>query len=184
MGVARALAFLHHGCVPNVIHRDVTSSNILLDSQYEPHLADCGLAELVDSPERYEMDLTVTVRVSGTPGYVPPEYGQTWKATDRGDVFSFGVVLLELVTGKKPIGEYFHESYGGNLVGWVRTLIREKRGYKCLDPKLVNPGNESEMLEFLRIGYLCTAEVPVKRPTMQQVVGLLKDIHVDIVTVM
>lgn len=185
VGVARALAFLHHGCVPNVVHRDVTSSNILLDSQYEPHLADCGLAELVGSGKRYEMDLTVTEPVlGGTPGYVPPEYGQTWKATARGDVYSFGVVLLELVTGKSPTGQYFHDSYGGNLVGWVRTLIREKRGYKCLDPKLLSSGVESEMLECLRIGYLCTAELPSKRPTMQQVVGLLKDVHVDIVTCM
>lgn len=184
VGVARALAFLHHGCVPNVIHRDVTSSNILLDSQYEPHLADCGLVELVASGKRFEMDLTVTDLMGGTPGYVPPEYGQTWKATARGDVYSFGVVLLELVTGQRPNGQYFHESYGGNLVGWVRSLVRDRRGYKCLDPKLLSSGVESEMLECLRIGFLCTAELPAKRPTMQQVVGLLKDIHVDIVTCM
>ncbi|KAG0578608.1 hypothetical protein KC19_4G036500 [Ceratodon purpureus] len=175
VGVARALAFLHHGCSPTVNHRDVTSSNIMLDSQYEPHLAGCGLAGLVEFGTRHQTSL-----MGGSFGYVPPEYGQTRNATPRGDVYSFGVVLLELVTGKRPTGHYFHDSYGGDLVGWVRSLIKEKRGYKCLDPKLLATGVESEMLETLRIGYLCTAEVPTKRPTMQQVVGLLKDIHVEI----
>lgn len=178
VGVARALAFLHHGCSPNVIHRDVTSSNIMLDGQYEPHLAGCGLAGLVESGK--QLSMLTPVMGGMTLGYIPPEYGQTWNATPRGDVYSFGVVLLELVTGKRPTGQYFHDSYGGNLVGWVRALIREKRGYKCLDPKLLQSGVESEMLETLRIGYLCTAELPTKRPTMQQVVGLLKDIHVEV----
>lgn len=154
------------------MHRDVTSSNILLDASHEPHLADCGLAALIVSDKRSE-----TPAIGGALGYVPPEYGHMWKASTRGDVYSFGVVLLELVTGRRPTGHYFHDSYGGNLVGWVRALIREKRGYKCLDPKLANSGVESEMLETLRIGYLCTAELPSKRPTMQQIVGLLKDIQ-------
>jgi serine/threonine protein kinase len=154
------------------VHRDVASSNILLDSTYEPHLADCGLVGLIISDKRPEAPT-----IGGALGYVPPEYGQMWTATTRGDVYSFGVVLLELVTGKRPTGHYFHDSYGGNLVGWVRALIREKRGYKCLDPKLASSGVESEMLETLRIGYLCTAELPSKRPTMQQIVGLLKDIQ-------
>lgn len=155
------------------MHRDVTSSNILLDSSYEPHLADCGLAALISSDKRAED----TPAIGGALGYVPPEYGHMWKASTKGDVYSFGVVLLELVTTKRPTGQFFHESYGGSLVGWVRALIREKRGYKCLDPKLASMGAESEMLEMLRIGYLCTAELPSKRPTMQQIVGLLKDIQ-------
>jgi serine/threonine protein kinase len=171
LGTARALAFLHHGCCPHLVHRDVNSSNILLDSRYEPHLGDCGLASLIDDKH------SDCPTIGGALGYVPPEYGQMWKATTRGDVYSFGVVLLELVTGKRPTGHYFHDSYGGNLVGWVRALIREKKGYKCLDPKLLSTGAESEMLETLRIGYLCTAELPSKRPTMQQIVGLLKDIQ-------
>jgi serine/threonine protein kinase len=108
---------------------------------------------------------------------VPPEYGQMWKATTRGDVYSFGVVLLELVTGRRPTGQYFHDSCGGHLVGWVRALIRENVGIKCLDPKLLTTKVEHEMLECLRIGYLCTAEHPSKRPTMQQVIGLLKDVR-------
>ncbi|CAM6109723.1 unnamed protein product [Calypogeia fissa] len=168
LGTARALAFLHHGCSPHVIHRDVKTSNILLDETFEAHLVDSGLAGIAR--------VNGTPIIGGTLGYVPPEYGQTWQATTRGDVYSFGVVLLELVTGRRPTGHYFHESYGGNLVGWVRSTIKQdKRGQKALDPKLVSRGHVPEMLEVLRIGYLCTAETPAKRPTMQQVVGLLKD---------
>ncbi len=173
LGVARALAFLHHGCSPHIVHCDVTASNVLLDSELKAHLADCGVAGLVlDSGRR-----SVTPIIGGTVGYVPPEYGQMWKATTRGDVYSFGVVLLELVTGRRPTGKYFHDSCGGHLVGWVRALIRENVGYKCLDPKLLTTKVEHEMLECLRIGYLCTAEHPSKRPTMQQVIGLLKDVR-------
>ncbi|CAK9229105.1 unnamed protein product [Sphagnum troendelagicum] len=173
LGVARALAFLHHGCSPHIVHCDVTASNVLLDSELKAHLADCGVAGLVlDSGRR-----SVTPIIGGTVGYVPPEYGQTWKATTRGDVYSFGVVLLELVTGRRPTGQYFHDSCGGHLVGWVRALIRENVGYKCLDPKLLTTKVEHEMLECLQIGYLCTAEHPSKRPTMQQVIGLLKDVR-------
>lgn len=168
LGIARGLAFLHHGCSPHVIHRDVKTSNILLDESFEAHLVDSGLAGIAR--------VNGTPIIGGTLGYVPPEYGQTWQATTRGDVYSFGVVLLELVTGRKPTGHYFHDSCGGNLVGWVRTMIRQdKRGQKALDPKLVSRGHVPEMLEVLRIGYLCTADTPAKRPTMQQVVGLLKD---------
>lgn len=170
LGIARALAFLHHGCSPHIIHRDVKSSNIVLDDSFEPHLVDSGLAGIAR--------VNGTPIIGGTLGYVPPEYGQTWQATTRGDVYSFGVVLLELVTGRKPTGQYFHDSYGGNLVGWVRSMIKQdKRGQKALDPKLVSRGHVPEMLEVLRIGYLCTADTPAKRPTMQQVVGLLKDLQ-------
>ncbi|BBN03281.1 hypothetical protein MPTK1_2g22270 [Marchantia polymorpha subsp. ruderalis] len=167
LGVARGLAFLHHGNSPHVVHRDVKASNILLDESFEARLVDAGLAG-VGKPSGTPVN-------GGTMGYVPPEYGQTWQATTRGDVYSFGVVLLELVTGRMPTGHYFHDSYGGNLVGWVRMLIKDKRELKALDPKLVSRGDVAQIQEVLRIGYLCTAEAPSKRPTMQQVVGLLKD---------
>ncbi|KAG6542762.1 hypothetical protein Mapa_015839 [Marchantia paleacea] len=167
LGVARGLAFLHHGYSPHVVHRDVKASNILLDESFEARLVDAGLAG-IGKPSGTPVN-------GGTMGYVPPEYGQTWQATTRGDVYSFGVVLLELVTGRMPTGHYFHDSYGGNLVGWVRLLIKDKRELKALDPKLVSQGDVTQIQEVLRIGYLCTAEAPAKRPTMQQVVGLLKD---------
>ncbi|KAJ7518807.1 hypothetical protein O6H91_20G009100 [Diphasiastrum complanatum] len=168
LGTARALAFIHHGCNPPIVHGDVKSSNILLDSEYEPHLADCGLAALMpaDGP-----------LVGGSSGYAAPEYEQSGETTTKGDVYSFGVLLLELVTGKKAAGDSYQDgTHSGTLVSWVRALIREKRGKKALDPKLVDRSPISEMLETIRIAYLCTADLPSKRPTMQQVVGLLKDI--------
>ncbi|KAL3698429.1 hypothetical protein R1sor_012505 [Riccia sorocarpa] len=166
LGAARALALLHHGCSPPIIHRDVKSSNILLDDDFEAHLVDCGLAG-VAKPN--------TPVMGGTVGYVPPEYGQSWQATPRGDVYSFGVVLMELVTGRKPTGIYFRDSYGGNLVGWVRLMDKEKKSNKLLDRRVATKVDEDHMLEVLRIARLCTAESPTKRPTMQQVVGLLRD---------
>ncbi|KAL2644857.1 hypothetical protein R1flu_012444 [Riccia fluitans] len=166
LGAARALALLHHGCSPPIIHRDVKSSNILLDESFEAHLVNCGLAGIA-KPN--------TPVMGGTVGYVPPEYGQSWQATPRGDVYSFGVVLLELVTGRKPTGLYFRDSYGGNLVGWVRIMVKDKKSQKALDRKIARKEYENQMLEVLRIGCLCTAETPAKRPTMQQVVGLLRD---------
>jgi len=184
LGTARALAFLHHGCYPHVLHHNVKASKILLDSDYEAHLADCGMATLMNSSgKRFKNTLTTAISGGSSNNnlgyYMPPEYGQLWKSTTRAtDVYSFGVVLLELVTGKSPMRHKFSDSYGGgNLVGWVRTLVRDKKGYKCLDSKIVSSLVEGEMLEMLRIAYLCTAELPAKRPTMQQVVGLLKDIQ-------
>ncbi|KAH7442427.1 hypothetical protein KP509_03G088000 [Ceratopteris richardii] len=186
LGLARALAFLHHGQSVKIVHRDVKASNVMLDEELEPHLANTGLAGLLagsDDP----------LFASGSPGYAPPEYGQTGgKVSTMGDVFSYGVILLELVTGKKPIGdsyededgidmgpEYFGRPAINDLVGWIRMLMHEKRSssiLRALDVRACEDTiSQGQMLEVLRIGYLCTAELPSKRPTIQQVVGLLKD---------
>ncbi|KAJ7518168.1 hypothetical protein O6H91_21G057700 [Diphasiastrum complanatum] len=171
LGTARALAFLHHGCCPHVVHLAVKSNNVLLGAEYEPHLADTGLSWLVAASSEIPT-------MGKDLGYAPPEYIHMKEATTKSDVYSFGVVLMELVTGKRPAGDYFEEgSHRGSLVPWVRCLVRDKHGIKALDPKLVNKGPVTEMLETLRIAYLCTAESPLKRPTMQQIVGLLKDLR-------
>ncbi|KAJ7282150.1 hypothetical protein O6H91_Y358900 [Diphasiastrum complanatum] len=171
VGTARALAFLHHGCSPHIVHQDVTASNILLDAEYEPHLADTGLADLLTAKNE-------NPPIQSFSGYTPPEYLHTKEPSTKGDVYSFGVLLLEIVTGKRPTGDYLEEgNYSGNLVSWVRALLKEKKGIKALDPKLLNRGPVVQILETLRIGYLCTADAPGKRPTMQQVVGLLKDLQ-------
>lgn len=172
LGIARALAFLHHGLFPQVVHRDVKASNVMLDAEFEPHLANTGLVGLLAASDE-------GLFAGSTPGYAPPEYRQQGsKVNAKGDVYSYGVVLLELVTGKRPVGDFYHEGYTGNLVGWIRTLMRDKRTHRALDPRISSErGPISEMLEALRIGYLCTAELPAKRPTMHQIVGLLKDIE-------
>uniref|UniRef100_A0A7C8ZWG0 Receptor protein serine/threonine kinase n=1 Tax=Opuntia streptacantha TaxID=393608 RepID=A0A7C8ZWG0_OPUST len=115
VGAARGIAYLHHDCVPHIIHRDIKSSNILLDENMEARVSDFGLATLMEPDKTH-----VSTLVAGTFGYLPPEYFDTGKATVKGDVYSFGVVLLELLTGKKPMDEAFLEE-GTKLVTWVRV---------------------------------------------------------------
>ncbi|MFS7981849.1 putative protein kinase RLK-Pelle-LRR-VII-2 family [Helianthus anomalus] len=169
LGTARALAFLHHGCSPPIVHRDVKASSVYLDYNLEPRLSDFGLSKIFGNG--VSDDLT-----NGSAGYVMPD----GVVTPKSDVYGFGVVLLELITGKKPIGDEYPNDENQkvqDLVSWVRGLVRVNRGSQAIDPKIRATGDEGEMVEGLKIGYLCTADDPLKRPSMQQVVGLLKDIE-------
>ncbi|QCE14031.1 protein brassinosteroid insensitive 1 [Vigna unguiculata] len=168
LGTARALAFLHHGCSPPIIHRDVKASSVYLDYNLEPRLSDFGLAKILDE----ESALC-------SPGYVPPEFSQQefCTSTPKSDVYCFGVVLFELLSGKKPVADDYGDVKEATLVSWVRGLVRENKGSRAIDPKIRCTGAEEQMEEALKIGYLCTADLPSKRPSMQQVVGLLKDIE-------
>ncbi|GMP58710.1 hypothetical protein CsSME_00022287 [Camellia sinensis var. sinensis] len=114
-GAARGIAYLHEDCHPRIIHRDIKSSNILLDNNFEARVSDFGLAKLA-----LDADTHVTTRVMGTFGYMAPEYASSGKLTDKSDVFSFGVVLLELITGRKPVDS--SQPLGEeSLVEWDRT---------------------------------------------------------------
>ncbi|XP_051130960.1 probable LRR receptor-like serine/threonine-protein kinase At2g24230 [Andrographis paniculata] len=175
LGTARALAFLHHGCSPPIIHRDVKASSVYLDSNLEPRLSDFGLAKIFGNGLDDEF-------ARGSPGYVAPEFlrpesGSPPTPTPKSDVYAFGVILLELVTGKKPMGDSYPDDKDGCLVSWVRVLVRRNRTMEGIDPKIRGTGPEGQMAEALKIGYLCSAEAPAKRPSMQQVVGLLKDLE-------
>lgn len=175
LGTARALAFLHHGCSPPIIHRDVKASSVYLDLNLEPRLSDFGLAKIFGNGIEDEIS-------RGSPGYVPPEFSQPETgspriATPKSDVYGFGVVLFELITRKKPIGDDYPEEKDATLVNWVRGLIRKNEGSRAIDPKIRGTGPDVQMEEALKIGYLCTADLPSKRPSMQQIVGLLKDIE-------
>ncbi|KAL4284352.1 hypothetical protein GQ457_16G000900 [Hibiscus cannabinus] len=136
-----------------------------------PRLSDFGLAKIFGTELGDEI-------AGESPGYVPPEFSQPecHASTPKSDVYCFDVVLFELITGKKPTGDNYPEEQETNLVSWVRGLVRKNQGSKAIDPKIrdTDTGPDYQMKEALKIGYLCTADVPTKRPSMQQIVGLLK----------
>ncbi|KAK1403619.1 putative LRR receptor-like serine/threonine-protein kinase [Heracleum sosnowskyi] len=174
LGTARALAFLHHGCSPPIVHRDVNSSSVYLDMNLEPRLSDFGLAKICGHGLENEI-------AHRTAGYMPPELlepesGSPRGVTPKSDVYRFGIVLFELVTGKKPGADTYPDNEA-TLVSWVRGLVKKNEGSRAIDPKIRGIEPESHFEEALKIGYLCTAALPSKRPSMQQVVGLLKDIE-------
>uniref|UniRef100_J3N0L5 non-specific serine/threonine protein kinase n=1 Tax=Oryza brachyantha TaxID=4533 RepID=J3N0L5_ORYBR len=174
-GAARGLCFLHHNCIPHIIHRDMKSSNVLLDGDMEARVADFGMARLISALDTH---LSVST-LAGTPGYVPPEYYQSFRCTVKGDVYSFGVVLLELLTGRRPTDK---EDFGDtNLVGWVKMKVREGAGKEVLDPVLVKAADDggetnSEMARFLEMALQCVDDFPSKRPNMLQVVAMLREL--------
>ncbi|KAL2515959.1 Leucine-rich repeat protein kinase family protein [Forsythia ovata] len=166
-GSAKGLAYLHHDCCPKIVHRDIKSSNILLDENLEPHVSDFGLAKLL-----VDEDAHVTTVVAGTFGYLAPEYLQSGRATEKSDVYSFGVLLLELVTGKRPTDPSFVKR-GLNVVGWMNTLLRENRMEDVVDKKCRNTDVET-VEAIVEIAARCTDANPDDRPTMQQVMQFLE----------
>lgn len=174
-GAARGLAYLHQSCEPHILHRDIKSSNILLDENFEAHLADFGLARLMGSP----YDTHVTTDLVGTLGYIPPEYCQASVATYKGDVYSFGVVLLELLTGKRPM-DMCKPRGCRDLISRVLEMRREKRESEVFDPFIYNKDRAKEMLLVLEIACLCLSESPKIRPSTQQLVSWLDNIDVKV----
>lgn len=176
LGAARALAFLHHGCIPQIVHRDVKASSIYFDYAMEPRLSDFGLSMIAGTSTEEDP-------LQHSPGYAPPEFSDSENAmaTAKSDVYSFGIVVFELITGKEPLGDEYPEQKEASLVNWARAMVKANQGSSIIDPKIRDTGLERQMEEALRIAYLCTAELPSKRPTMQQIVGLLKDIEPKVV---
>ncbi|KAK1300220.1 Leucine-rich repeat receptor protein kinase EXS [Acorus calamus] len=171
LGSACGLAFLHHGFVPHIIHRDMKSSNILLDRAFEARVSDFGLARIISACETH-----VSTDLAGTFGYIPPEYGQTMKATAKGDVYSFGVVVMEVLTGRAPTGQEEGEG-GGNLVGWVRWMVGLGREEEVFNAWLgAGVGAREQMRRVLAVARACTCDEPWRRPSMLEVVRMLKEI--------
>ncbi|CAL9001180.1 unnamed protein product [Prunus brigantina] len=172
IGSARGLAFLHHNCIPHIIHRDMKSSNVLLDENLEARVSDFGMARLMSAMDTH---LSVST-LAGTPGYVPPEYYQSFRCSTKGDVYSYGVVLLELLTGKRPTDS---ADFGdNNLVGWVKQHAKLKIS-DVFDPELMkeDASLEIELLQHLKVACACLEDRPWRRPTMIQVMAMFKEIQ-------
>ncbi|KAI3883630.1 hypothetical protein MKX03_016312 [Papaver bracteatum] len=171
IGAAKGLEYLHHGCDRPVIHRDVKSSNILLDEFFKPRIADFGLAKIVQANAPRDS----THVIAGTHGYIAPEYAYTYKVNEKSDVYSFGVVLMELVTGKRPI----EPEYGDNkdIVYWISNKMTSKESVMdVIDSSIPEPIRE-DAVKVLRIAVLCTARLPSLRPSMRTVVQMLEDVE-------
>ncbi|XP_078431977.1 protein kinase superfamily protein [Wolffia australiana] len=169
VGTARGLSYLHHDCVPHIMHRDIKSSNILLDASMEPKLADFGLATILGPSCTHASTV-----VAGTFGYLAPEYFETGRATTKGDVYSFGVVLIELLTGKRPTDEFFLEA-GTGLVSWVKEMSHIKCIEHAVDSNLICYPKE-EVNGMFMIAERCLDIEPSKRPSMHEILKMLEQI--------
>lgn len=168
LGVARGLSYLHHGCAPRIIHGDVSSSNILLDAQFEPHLSDFGLAKLVTADDTH-----VSVTAGGTLGYVAPEFAKSRKATEKVDVYSYGVVLLELLSGRRAVDDALSEEYA-NLAGWVRELHSNGKASEAIEVYLRETVAAVDLDLLLEVAFHCISLNPHDRPQMSKVVETLE----------
>ncbi|XP_066378281.1 LRR receptor-like serine/threonine-protein kinase RGI5 [Miscanthus floridulus] len=174
VGTAQGLAYLHHDCVPAILHRDVKCNNILLDSKYEAYLADFGLAKLMNSPSYHH----AMSRIAGSYGYIAPEYAYTSNITEKSDVYSYGVVLLEILSGRSAIEPVVGET-SLHIVEWAKKKMGSYEPVvNIMDPKLRGMPDQlvQEMLQTLGVAIFCVNAAPAERPTMKEVVALLKEV--------
>ncbi|KAJ6794789.1 PTI1-like tyrosine-protein kinase [Iris pallida] len=168
IGSAEGIAYLHHNVTPHIIHRDVKASNVLLDSDFRAQVADFGFAKLIPDGATH-----VTTRVKGTLGYLAPEYAMLGKASEGCDVYSFGILLLELASGRRPI-ERVTRKLKRTITEWALPLARERRLEEVADPKLRGDYVRAEMRRVVTVAMACAQRAPERRPTMLEVVALLK----------
>lgn len=170
VGLASALTYLHQECEQQVIHRDIKTSNIMLDAGYNARLGDFGLARLMDHDKSPVSTLT-----AGTMGYLAPEYLQYGKATEKTDVFSYGVVILELACGRRPIEREWESQKMVNLVDWVWKLYSGGNIVAAADERMRGEFEESEMKRLLLVGLSCSNPDSSERPSMRRVLQILNN---------
>ncbi|KMS99625.1 hypothetical protein BVRB_1g021950 [Beta vulgaris subsp. vulgaris] len=170
LGVARGLAYLHEHCETKIIHRDVKTDNIFLDEEYEAVVGDFGLAKLMDYKHTH-----VITKVCGTVGHIAPEYFSTGKSSDKTDVFGYGAMLLELITGQRAS----HllpptDQQDITWLDWVKGVLKEKKLKALVDGDLKGNFIEDEAEHLIKIALLCRHTSPIDRPKMSEVVRMLE----------
>lgn len=168
IGTAKALSYLHEAIEPKVVHRDIKSSNILIDDSFNAKISDFGLAKLLGADKNY-----ITTRVMGTFGYVAPEYANSGLLNEKSDVYSFGVVLLEAITGRYPV-DYARPPPEVHLVEWLKMMVQQRRSEEVIDPNLETKPSTSAIKRTLLTALRCVDPVADKRPKMSQVARMLE----------
>ncbi|KAF8018073.1 hypothetical protein BT93_H3087 [Corymbia citriodora subsp. variegata] len=168
LGIARGLAYLHEESILRIVHRDIKTSNVLLDKYLNPKISDFGLAKLSEDGKTH-----ISTRVAGTIGYMAPEYAMHGYLTNKADVYSFGVVALEIVSGKsntnyRPKEEFVY------LLDWAYVLQERGCLLELVDPDLGSEFTSKEAMLMLNVALLCTSASPTLRPIMSQVVSVLE----------
>ncbi|CAI9087855.1 OLC1v1022039C1 [Oldenlandia corymbosa var. corymbosa] len=168
VGISKGLAFLHDESTLKIVHRDIKTNNILLDKELNPKISDFGLAKLDE-----EENTHISTRVAGTIGYMAPEYALWGYLTFKADVYSFGIVALEIVAGKSNMAYRPSEDYVC-LLDWALVLQTKGSLLELVDPRLGSNFNEEKALRMIKVALMCTNPSPALRPTMSSVVSLLE----------
>ncbi|KAK8960454.1 Protein NSP-INTERACTING KINASE 3 [Platanthera guangdongensis] len=169
LGTARGLLYLHEQSDPKIIHRDVKAANILLDEDFEAIVGDFGLAKLLDHRESH-----VTTAVRGTVGHIAPEYLSTGQSSEKTDVFGFGILLLELITGQKAVDFGRAVNQKGVMLDWVKKIHQNKTLSLMVDKDLKNNYDRVELEEMVQVALLCTQYHAARRPKMSEVLRMLE----------
>ncbi|XP_039142258.1 probable receptor-like serine/threonine-protein kinase At5g57670 isoform X1 [Dioscorea cayenensis subsp. rotundata] len=166
VGTAQGLHYLHKGCQRRIIHRDIKASNILLTANYEPQISDFGLAKWLPSEWTY----CAVKPIEGTVGYLAPEYFMHGIVDEKTDVFAFGVFLLEIISGRKPV-DGSHRS----LLSWAKTYLDDEMVHLLVDPRLGDEFNIGQLRQLAFVASLCVRATASWRPSMTEVLQLLTD---------